>query len=134
VKTSLAMSKNVRKLKQAKNLAEKVIHNTPLFVWIQAGTANPGPPLGPQIGQRGINIAVFCKDFNEKTKHIKQGIPLPCVIGVNVSIIHLYLIRLLINLCPCPSFNSPIERTNWKLNRRPSRTFCVRPPESSEVR
>lgn len=79
------MSKNVRKLKQAKSAVEKVLHNTPLHLWIQAGSANPGPPLGPQIGQRGINIAVFCKDFNEKTKHIKQGVPLPCVVEVNVS-------------------------------------------------
>lgn len=75
---------NVRKLRQAKGAAEKVLHNTPLKLWIQAGAANPGPPLGPQIGQRGINIAVFCKDFNERTKHVKQGVPLPCVVEVNV--------------------------------------------------
>lgn len=71
------------KFGRAKKAAEKVIHSTPLKLWIQAGLAAPGPPLGPQLGQRGLNIQQFCKDFNERTKEIKQGVPLPCKISVN---------------------------------------------------
>ncbi|KAI1302416.1 39S ribosomal protein L11, mitochondrial [Halotydeus destructor] len=72
-----------RRLKTAKKVVDKVIHSTPIHVWIQAGLAAPGPPLGPQLGQRGINIAQFCKDFNERTKTIKEGVPIPCIIAVN---------------------------------------------------
>ncbi|KAI2805747.1 hypothetical protein RDWZM_008919 [Blomia tropicalis] len=71
------------KLKSAKKGLEKIIHSTPLRIWIGAGSAQPGPPLGPQLGQRGINIAQFCKDFNERTKDIKPGTPLPCTISIN---------------------------------------------------
>ncbi|XP_046911773.2 mitochondrial ribosomal protein L11 [Dermatophagoides farinae] len=73
------------KLKSAKKGVEKVIHSTPLRIWIGAGVAQPGPPLGPQLGQRGINIAQFCKDFNERTKDVKPGTPLPCTISVKAD-------------------------------------------------
>ena len=48
---------------------------------IKAGQANPAPPVGPALGQRGINIMEFCKAFNEKTKSL-MGKPIPVVITV----------------------------------------------------
>lgn len=69
--------------KSLKKAVERVIHTTPLLVWVAAGNATPGPPLGPQLGQRGINVAQFCKEFNEKTKTVRPGVPMPCWITVN---------------------------------------------------
>ncbi|KAB0792769.1 hypothetical protein PPYR_14728 [Photinus pyralis] len=75
------MSKTAR-LKTAKKVVEKVQHGI-LKTNIPAGLAAAGPPLGPMLGQRGINIAAFCKDFNERTSDIKEGIPLPTRVYVH---------------------------------------------------
>lgn len=77
------MSKfNAGKMRQMKQGVEKIQHGK-LRTNIPAGLATPGPPLGPMLGCRGINITAFCKDFNEKTKDIKEGIPLPTRVYVN---------------------------------------------------
>ena len=47
---------------------------------IPAGGANPSPPVGPALGQRGLNIMDFCKAFNDKTKNLEKGSPIPVVI------------------------------------------------------
>ena len=47
---------------------------------VPAGAANPSPPIGPALGQRGINIMEFCKAFNAKTQEMEQGSPVPTVI------------------------------------------------------
>ncbi|WP_143413015.1 50S ribosomal protein L11, partial [Haematobacter missouriensis] len=44
------------------------------------GQANPSPPIGPALGQRGINIMAFCKEFNARTQEMEQGSPIPTVI------------------------------------------------------
>ncbi|MDR2066358.1 MAG: 50S ribosomal protein L11 [Endomicrobium sp.] len=49
---------------------------------IPAGGANPAPPVGPALGQQGVNIMDFCKQFNEKTKTMEKGITIPVVITV----------------------------------------------------
>ena len=49
---------------------------------IPAGAANPAPPVGPALGQQGVNIMDFCKQFNERTKKMEQGMTIPVVITV----------------------------------------------------
>ena len=49
---------------------------------VPAGTANPSPPIGPALGQRGVNIMEFCKQFNANTKDLEQGAPIPVKITV----------------------------------------------------
>ena len=49
---------------------------------IAAGKANPSPPVGPALGQRGVNIMEFCKAFNAATQHLEVGLPTPVVITV----------------------------------------------------
>jgi large subunit ribosomal protein L11 len=49
---------------------------------VPAGDAKPSPPVGPALGQRGVNIMEFCKAFNAKTQDVEKGLPLPVVITV----------------------------------------------------
>ena len=49
---------------------------------VPAGTANPSPPIGPALGQRGVNIMEFCKAFNASTQDLEKGAPIPTVITV----------------------------------------------------
>jgi large subunit ribosomal protein L11 len=49
---------------------------------VPAGAANPSPPIGPALGQRGVNIMEFCKAFNANTQELEKGMPIPTVITV----------------------------------------------------
>ena len=49
---------------------------------VPAGKANPSPPIGPALGQQGVNIMAFCKDFNAATQNLEPGMPIPVVITV----------------------------------------------------
>jgi large subunit ribosomal protein L11 len=59
-------------------MAKKIIGS--LKLQVSAGKANPSPPIGPALGQRGINIMAFCKEFNAKTQEMEPGTPIPVVI------------------------------------------------------
>jgi len=49
---------------------------------VPAGQANPSPPIGPALGQQGVNIMEFCKQFNAQTQNVEKGLPIPVVITV----------------------------------------------------
>jgi large subunit ribosomal protein L11 len=53
-----------------------------LKLQVPAGSANPSPPIGPALGQRGLNIMEFCKAFNAQTQQMEKGAPIPVVITV----------------------------------------------------
>ena len=61
-------------------MAKKVMGS--LKLQVKAGQANPSPPIGPALGQRGINIMEFCKAFNAATQGLEPGTPIPVVITV----------------------------------------------------
>jgi len=61
-------------------MAKKV--KTQIKLQIPAGAANPAPPVGPALGQHGVNIMDFCKQFNDRTKSMEAGMTIPAVITV----------------------------------------------------
>jgi large subunit ribosomal protein L11 len=60
-------------------MAKKLLGN--LKLQVKAGSATPSPPIGPALGQRGINIMEFCKAFNARTQEMEKGVPIPVVIS-----------------------------------------------------
>jgi len=65
-----------RSLKMAKKITAYI------KLQVAAGKANPSPPVGPALGQHGVNIMEFCKQFNASTQSMEQGMPIPVVITV----------------------------------------------------
>src|SRR5438128_12355600 len=61
-------------------MAKKVTGS--LKLQVPAGAANPAPPIGPALGQRGLNIMEFCKAFNAQTQKLEKGAPIPVVITI----------------------------------------------------
>ena len=61
-------------------MARKI--DTYIKLQVPAGQANPSPPVGPALGQHGVNIMEFCKAFNAQTQGVEQGMPVPVVITV----------------------------------------------------
>lgn len=58
---------------------------TKIKLQVKAGEANPAPPVGPALGQHGVNIMEFCKSFNAQTQKTEKGMPLPVIISVYVD-------------------------------------------------
>merc|ERR1712140_118167 len=75
----VAAARNVKKI------VAKVDHKNRVFTHIPAQLASAAPPLGTQLGNIGVNIAGFVKDFNLKTSIYREGVPIPCVITVNAD-------------------------------------------------
>ena len=61
-------------------MAKKV--NGYIKLQVPAGSANPSPPIGPALGQQGVNIMEFCKQFNAQTQKLEKGLPIPVIITV----------------------------------------------------
>ena len=61
-------------------MAKKV--NGYVKLQVPAGAANPSPPIGPALGQQGVNIMEFCKQFNAQTQKLEKGLPIPVIITV----------------------------------------------------
>jgi large subunit ribosomal protein L11 len=61
-------------------MAKKV--NGYIKLQVPAGAANPSPPIGPALGQQGVNIMEFCKQFNAQTQKMEKGLPIPVIITV----------------------------------------------------
>ena len=60
---------------------------------VKTGEANPAPPIGPALGQQGVNIMEFCKAFNARTQNVEKGMPMPVVITVHTDRSFTFIIK-----------------------------------------
>ena len=81
---------------------------------VAAGMANPSPPVGPALGQQGVNIMEFCKAFNAKTDSIEKGLPIPVVITVYADRSFTFVTKRLV------SSLVPVSRTKTKWVKFPA--------------
>jgi len=73
-------------------MAKKTITNY-IKLQVKAMEANPSPPIGPALGQHGLNIMDFCKAFNAKTQNMEKGLPLPVIITVYSDRSYTFIIK-----------------------------------------
>lgn len=93
---------------------------------IPAGQANPAPPVGPAIGQRGLNIMEFCKAFNAKTQKEKPGMPIPCIVTVYKD----KTFRIKVKKSPASHFLKEAANLT-KASRNPGREIICQIPMST---
>ena len=93
---------------------------------VPAGAANPSPPIGPALGQRGLNIMEFCKAFNAQTQKMDKGTPIPVVITTYQDRSFTFELKT-----PPVSYSSR-RRQAWKVDRR--RPAAKRPGASPRRR
>ncbi|QJC30508.1 50S ribosomal protein L11 [Enterobacteriaceae endosymbiont of Neohaemonia nigricornis] len=72
-------------------MAKKI--KTYVKLQVPAGTANPSPPIGPALGQHGVNIMEFCKLFNAKTNNLEKGMPIPVIITIFIDKTFTFIIK-----------------------------------------
>ncbi|MDR1360842.1 MAG: 50S ribosomal protein L11 [Rickettsiales bacterium] len=96
---------------------------------VPAKQANPAPPIGPALGSAGVNIAEFCKQFNDATKDKDAGMPIPCIITVYTDRSFEYIMKL-------PPVSYFIKKAlNLKIaSKKPGREFAGTLPMSEVIR
>jgi large subunit ribosomal protein L11 len=108
-------------------MAKKIVG----FIKLQvpAGKANPSPPIGPALGQRGLNIMEFCKAFNAQTQGVEPGLKLPVVITAFADKSFTFIIKT-------PPATTLIKKAPSSTRARPSRTSTrsARSPAPSSKR
>lgn len=78
---------------------------------VKAGEANPAPPIGPALGQKGLNIMEFCKNFNAQTQAIEKGLPIPVVITVFADKSFSFIMKTPLAVFPSPLGTTTDPRT-----------------------